>query len=180
MPMANGIICWRSMIHWSAANGQLRLTIVNQDATEATVTNFLSAGFGPLPAGNDGNLFLGRNTYSHAQDPRTFLGLIDEVQLTAGVVSDSGRLGKVPSIDNHPRISGILLDTNGVRLQWNGAASNNFIVQWVARLGEAWQNIAAFSSASSLRTFTDTNSIRLAGAAGFYRILLHNRWLAHG
>jgi hypothetical protein len=69
--------------------------------------------------------------------------LIVEVQITAGAVSDSWRLGTVPSIDNYPRTGSVLLGTNWVSFQWAGAASNNFIVQRVARLGEASQNIAA-------------------------------------
>ena len=57
-------------------NGQLRLTIANQDGTQASATNNLPAGFLPLSAGNNGNLFIGRNTYPVNVNPETFLGLI--------------------------------------------------------------------------------------------------------
>ena len=55
----------------SGGNGQLRLTIVNQDGSEASATNNLPAGFLPLPAADNGNLFLGRYTYPVDQSPRT-------------------------------------------------------------------------------------------------------------
>jgi hypothetical protein len=155
----------------SPPNGQMRLTLVNQAGTEVSTTNTLPTGFGPLPAGNDGNLFLGRNTYSQALDSRTFGGLMDEVQITAGVVPDSWRLGRIPSMDSHLRISRVSLGTNGVNFQWTGAAANNFVVQWVARFGDAWQDIAILASTDSSNGYLDTNTSRLTSSAGFYRIL---------
>ncbi|MGA2248171.1 MAG: GH32 C-terminal domain-containing protein [Verrucomicrobiota bacterium] len=158
----------------AGTNGQLRLTIVNQDGFEATVTNNLPAGFLPLPAGDDGNAFVGRYNYPDSADggdPRTFLGYIDEVQITAGVAPDTWRIGKVPAIDNHPRISGVSAGPNGVSFQWTGAASNEFLVQWVAQLGAAWQTIAVLPSASGIASYLDDNNARLKVPAGFYRVL---------
>jgi fructan beta-fructosidase len=155
----------------SPTNGQMRLMIVNQDGTEDSTTNTLTSGFGPLPAGNDGNLFLGRNTYSHGLDPRTFIGLMDEVQITAGVVPDWWRLGKISSVDSHLRINGVLLGTNGVSFQWTGAASNNFVIQRVAQLGDVWQAVATLPSADGVSGYVDTNASRLSRPASFYRIL---------
>ncbi len=155
----------------AGTNGQMRLTVVNQDGSQASATNQLPAGFLPLPAANNGNLFLGRNTYPVSVNPQTFLGFIDEVQITAGVVPDTWRIGKVPAIDNHPKIKGASVGTNGVSFQWTGTATNNFIVQWVARLGAAWQTITTFPSANGGASYTDTNSTRLNTATGFYRVL---------
>jgi hypothetical protein len=153
------------------AHGQLRLTAVNQDGAQASATNNLPAGFLPLPAGDNGNLFLGRNTYPVSANPETFLGCLDEVQITAGVVPDTGRIGRIPAIDNHIQIKGVSAGTNRVSFQWTGAATNNFIVQWVSQLGNPWQNIATVPSASGADSFVDTNAIRLRAANGFYRIL---------
>ncbi len=152
-------------------SGQMRLTIANQDGSQASATNNLPAGFLPLPAANNGNLFLGRYTFPLNQTPRTFLGFIDEVQITAGAVPDNWRIGKIPAIDNYPLISGVLAETNSVSFQWSGAAATNFIVQWVAQLGDVWQGIATLPSASGLGAYTDTNASRVTGPAGFYRIL---------
>ena len=83
-------------------NGQLRVTIANADGSLATATNNLPAGFLPLPATDNGNLFLGRNTYAVAMNPQTFRGFIDEVQITAGVVPDAWRLGNTVLVANLP------------------------------------------------------------------------------
>jgi fructan beta-fructosidase len=158
----------------SGTNGQMRLTIANPDGSQASATNNLPAGFLPLPAGDEGNAFVGRYNYPDAADggdPRTFLGFIDEMQITAGVVPDSWRIGKVPSIDNHPQITGVWAGTNEVSFQWNGATPNNYLVQWVPQLGNVWQTIATLSSANSPASFVDTNANRLKAMAGFYRIL---------
>jgi hypothetical protein len=155
----------------SGTNGQLRLTIVNKDGSQASATNNLPAGFVPLPTVNNGNFFLGRNTYPVSVSPETFLGFIDEVQITAGVVPDTWRIGRVPAIDNYPQIKGVLAGTNGVSFQWTGAAANNFLVQWVSQPGAVWQTIATLPSAYTAASFIDTNTTRLASSTGFYRIL---------
>jgi fructan beta-fructosidase len=152
----------------SGANGQLRLTIANADGSQAGATNDLPAGFLPLPAVDNGNLFLGRNTYPVAVNPETVLGFIDEVQITAGVVPDTWRIGRVPAVDNHPQINGVSAGTNGVSFQWTGAAANSFLVQWEPQLGAVWETIATLPSANA--SFLDNNPSRLANATGYYRI----------
>jgi hypothetical protein len=153
------------------SNGQLRLTAANQDGSQTAATNNLPAGFLPLPAVNNGNFFLGRNTYPVSANPRTFLGLIDEVQITAGVMPDTWRIGRLPAVDNHPQITAVSAATNAVRFQWTGAAATNFLVQWTPQMGVVWQTIATQSSANGLNAFTDTNLTRLANPNGFYRVL---------
>jgi hypothetical protein len=99
------------------------------------------------------------------------LGEIDEVQLVAGVEPDVWRVGKIPTIDNHPQINTVLAGTNGVALQWTGAAVNQFVVQWVSQLGNTWQTIATIPSTSALSSFLDTNASRINEPTGFYRVL---------
>jgi len=152
----------------------MRVTIANQDGSQASGTNNLPAGFLPLPTGNDGNAFVGRFNYPDAVDggvPRTFLGFIDEVQVTAGIVPDNWRIGRIPSIDNFPLISSILVGANGVSFQWTGAAANNFLVQWVPQLGVVWQTISTMPSINGMNSFVETNASRLTNITGFYRIL---------
>jgi len=86
-------------------NGQLRITIANADGSLVSATNNLPAGFLPLPATDNGNLFLGRNTYPVAANPQTFRGFIDEVQITAGVVPDAWRIGNTVLVANLPVIA---------------------------------------------------------------------------
>jgi hypothetical protein len=149
----------------------LRLTIVNTDGSEAQATNDLPEGFLPLPAADEGNAFVGRYNYPTAADggdPRTFVGELDEVQVVSGVEPDAWRLGKIPSLDNHPQINGISAGTKGVSFQWTGAAPNYFAVQWAQQLGDTWQTIATLPGANS---FIDTNTSHLINPAGFYRIV---------
>ena len=153
-------------------NGQLRLMISNEDGSQVAATNNLPAGFLPLPAADDGNAFVGRYTYPVADDPRTFLGWIDEVQITAGVEPDVWRLGRVPAIDNHPLLTGLAAGTNGFSFQWTGAAANDVEVEWAARLGDAWQIIATLPATNGVSSFFDSNANRSNGAAGYYRIVL--------
>jgi fructan beta-fructosidase len=155
----------------SGTNGQMRLTVANQNGSQASATNNLPAGFLPLPAMNNGNLFLGRCNYPVSVKPETFLGFIDEVQITVGVVPDTWRIGRVPAVDNHPQIQGISAGANGVGFEWDGAAANEFLVQWVPQLGEVWQTIATIPSANAVTSFVDTNAARLFYANGFYRVL---------
>jgi sucrose-6-phosphate hydrolase SacC (GH32 family) len=80
----------------AASNGRLTLTIANQDGSVDT-TNVDIGDFDGLPPGNDGNLFIGRYTYSVSNGPRTFLGLINQVQITSGLLPGIKRLGALPS-----------------------------------------------------------------------------------
>jgi fructan beta-fructosidase len=155
----------------SGTYGQMRLCIVNSDGSQASATNNLPAGFLPLPAVNNGNLFLGRYTYPVSQIPRTFRGLLDEVQITAGVVPDNTRIGRVASIDDHFLFRDVLAGADGISFEWTGAASKNFLVQWVPRLGNVWLTIATLPSAGGSNMFTGTDANRLTNMAGFYRIL---------
>ena len=156
----------------SVPNGQIRLTVANQDGSQASATNNLAAGFLPLPAEDNGNLFLGRNTYSESSNPETFLGFIDEVQITAGVVPDTWRVGALPLTDRKSQIENVSAGTNGVSSQWTGAAAHNFLVQWVPQLGVEWQTIAILPSSCSVASYLDTDASRLNASTGFYRVVL--------
>jgi hypothetical protein len=155
----------------ASTNGQLRLTVVNSNGVEATTVTELLAGFGALTSSNDGNLFVGRNKYPIAQEHRTFLGLIDEVQITAGVVSNSWRLGKIPSVDNAVQFTTVTNTNGNISLNWTSGIAQSYEVQWAARLGDAWQTIATVPSAGLATSFADTNVTRLGQSSGFYRIL---------
>jgi hypothetical protein len=154
----------------SGTSGQLRLSIVNLDGTESSITNSLPAGFLPLPATDIGNMFLGRYTYPVSQTPRTFRGLIDEVRITAGVVTDGNCIGRITSTDNQLLIKDVMAGTDNVSFGWIGATSNHFLVQWVSQLGNVWQTIATMPGDGEFNRFTDINPARLTSPMGFYRI----------
>lgn len=72
--------------------------------------------------------------------------------------------------NNRPLIYGVEQRTNGFVFQWTDATSTSFLVQWVARLGDPWQNIATLPNVDGSYIFIDTNSMRLNGHGGFYRV----------
>ena len=75
--------------------GQLTLSIANEDGSTSQVVRDLPNTFLGLPTGNDGNMFIGVEDFSLATDgdPRRFNGLLDEIQLTRGLVSAGDQLG---------------------------------------------------------------------------------------
>ena len=76
-------------------NGEMALTILNEDGTIDMVTLAMSGAFSGLSNSGDGNLFVGRHTFSNAIDSRTFLGLIDEVRISNGIVSPENAIGAI-------------------------------------------------------------------------------------
>ncbi|MEM1186140.1 MAG: LamG-like jellyroll fold domain-containing protein [Planctomycetota bacterium] len=67
------------------------ITVASKDESgnEDSVTVACVAGFGPLPTGSDGNMFIGRDFFNPILEPQNFTGLIDEVQITRGVLSSA-------------------------------------------------------------------------------------------
>lgn len=78
---------------YDAGSNEMSLRVLNEDgsldSTSAILTN-------DLDVGGAGNMFIGRNTFPVGADPRTFLGLIDEVRVSDMVLSDAELLGAVP------------------------------------------------------------------------------------
>jgi hypothetical protein len=77
--------------------GQLRIAVANQDGATAINTLDLSAAFLGLPQdSNDGNMLIGTENFALPggdDGPRRFNGLIDEIQISRGLVSNTERLG---------------------------------------------------------------------------------------
>jgi hypothetical protein len=94
------------------------------------------------------------------------------VQITAGVVSNSWRLGTIPSIDTPTpiQITGMTHTGTNVWLQWTSFPGPSYEVQWNDQLGSAWQTIATVLGAGTEASFTDTDVARLSQPTGFYRI----------
>ncbi|MEL6312003.1 MAG: sulfatase-like hydrolase/transferase, partial [Pseudomonadota bacterium] len=65
------------------------ITVASKDefGNEDAITVSGLSGFGPLPAGSDGNMLVGRGLPGVAVDAPNFSGLIDEVQVTRGVLA---------------------------------------------------------------------------------------------
>ncbi len=85
-------------------SGKLQINVANQDGTTATISKDLSASFlGLPPAFNDGNFLVGAVDFNGIGvteagtigpiPPKRFHGIIDEVQISRGIVPVNQRLG---------------------------------------------------------------------------------------
>lgn len=118
---------------YDSTGNQMSLTVVNPNGTDATSTTVLPAGFSPLFSGDTGNMFLGRYNYAWnptgqeggtPDQPRNFIGEIDEVQVSQGLVtSASGQLGYVPAV-TAPYITAIAVNGGTVTITFTGSASD--------------------------------------------------------
>jgi hypothetical protein len=162
----------------SGTNGQMRLTIVNQDGSQATTTTNLPAGFLPLPAVDNGAMYVGRYFYtvtSTAPRPGTFLGFMDDVQVTEGVVTPSLRVGKVPTMVPSVaiNINRMAIVAGNVQIDFTagtGDTPGEFVVQSASSLsGAGFADLATATitqlSPGQFRAVTPVN-----GAAHFYRM----------
>ena len=156
---------------YDSLGNAITLTLVNTNGTSSTATAALPAGFSPLPLGNDGNMFIGRNTYPLGQDPRTFLGLIDEIQITSGLVtSTTGQLGFVPTITT-PHITSIAVSGGTVTIKFTGAASDSasaFTLVGSGTVNGTYSPLAATITSLGGGSFQATTAV--GGSTEFYRI----------
>jgi len=126
--------------------------------------------------GNDGQLYMPVTiTPVAGQGPLSLTVSRSSVQLVslalynlanlwpAGALAGSAQPAAQPSIRAVGQVA------NGISFQWSGTAPNDFLVQWAAHLGDAWQTIATVSGGDS--SFIDTNADRLNGGTGFYRVV---------
>jgi hypothetical protein len=154
---------------YDATGNKLSLTIANNNNTSATSVTSLPAGYSPLFDANTGNLFIGRNRYSIGEDHRTFLGLIDEVQITSGLVTPAtGQLGYVPG---PPVITSITLSGSNVVIKFTGNpadVASAYTLVSSSTVNGTYANTAATLTSLGSGSFQAT--IAKSGASQFYRI----------
>ena len=150
-------------------NGALKLIIANRDGTADDVVSNIDGAFQGLPAGNDGNLFIGRYRYPITEDHRTFRGLISEVQVTTPSVSSTQRFGNLPA-PPIPQILSAARTGQGLSLNWNSTAWAGYDVLYATTLAGPWSVIASVSGGGATTAYQETNTTRLANPTGFYRI----------
>ena len=70
-------------------------------------------------------------------------------------------------------ITDITPNLNGIFLRWDCVRDRQYTVQWSAQLGAgSWNDIGTVATIGTSAFFTDTNTMRLAGDVGMYRIRL--------
>ena len=124
--------------------GLLTLSLADESGNVATVTRDLPAGFLGLPTGNDGNLFIGTEDFSLATDgdPRRFEGLIDEIQITRGLVSAGDQLGLLggPMLAEGDFNADGRVDNADLNLLLNNWGQTEVSAAWVNNLDGAVDN----------------------------------------
>jgi uncharacterized repeat protein (TIGR02543 family) len=109
------------------ANGQWYYAVVSYNSPTKAMTLRVRGADGMVSCkqqtlvidpyhGGNGNLFIGRNAFGNGADPRTFIGLIDEIRISNTVVPDAqliGDIGGTPSNGDNYVIARWSMDPNG-------------------------------------------------------------------
>ncbi|MDR3377230.1 MAG: LamG domain-containing protein [Verrucomicrobiae bacterium] len=158
----------------STAN-TISLSVANVDGSGTNATVALPAGYSPLSANNEGNLFIGRYRYpfvdspASQSDPRTFMGAIDEVQVSSGLVTPAtGQLGYLPV---PPSITGIMISGNTVTINFTGnaaAAASSYKLVGSPTINGTYSATGAAITSLGGGNFQAT--INKSGSAEFYRV----------
>jgi hypothetical protein len=121
---------WHYMLaQYDAGANKISLSVANLDGTGTNAMFVLPAGYSPLPGQFEGNLFVGRYRYplndGANTDPRTFIGSIDEVQVSSGLITpSSGQLGYLPGGVVVPAITSISVSGSTVTIKFTGSPSD--------------------------------------------------------
>lgn len=161
---------WHYLVaKYDATANQISLSIANSDGSGETSVKALPTGYSPLFAANTGNLFVGRNRYPIGDDHRTFQGLIDEVQITSGLVTPAaGQLGYVAG---PPVITSITVSGGTVTITFSGNpadAASAYTLVGSGTVNGTYGNLAATITSLGGGNFQAT--IPVSGSAQFYRI----------
>jgi hypothetical protein len=171
---------WHYLLaQYDATGDKLTLNIANADGSGTNSTLALPAGYGPLPSTFEGNLFVGRYRYPSTDgtqtDPRTFIGAINNVQVTSGLITPaSGQLGKVAGVVV-PQISSIsgAVSVSGTTLTIKFTGSPSDPASAFSLVGSSTVN-GTYSPVSANITSQGGGSFQAtvtpSGSAEFYRI----------
>jgi hypothetical protein len=150
----------------------ISLTVANENNTASSATTALPTGYSPLFAGNTGNMFIGRYNYPQSADPRNFNGMIDEVQVTSGLVTPAtGQLGFVPTVVA-PQITSIVVSGGTVTIKFTGSASDapsSFALVGSSAVNGTY-SVLGSAIITSLGAGNFQATIAASGSSMFYRI----------
>ena len=165
---------WHYLLaQYDANNNKITLSVANADGSGTNAATALPVGYGPLPGTFQGNLFVGRYRYplndGANTDPRTFIGSIDEVQVSSGLITPStGQLGYVAG---PPSITNISVTGNTVTIQFTGspaAAASSYSLVGSPTVNGTYSILGATVASLGGGNFQAT--IAKSGAVEFYKI----------
>ncbi|MEN1704647.1 MAG: sulfatase-like hydrolase/transferase [Planctomycetota bacterium] len=125
---------------------------VDEFGNEDSVTVSDMAGFGPLATGSDGNMLVGRGLSGLAVDAPNFGGLIDEIQVTRGVLASRDAMVLL-STDPAPPCSPEDIDGDGLITPQDIIAFINILDSALTCPGDAACAIADLDGNSTLDIF---------------------------
>ena len=163
---------WHYLLaQYDSSGNQISLSAANVDGTAARATQALPVGYSPLAAVSEGNLFIGRYRYPWTDDTRTFIGAIDEVQISEGLIRpDSGQLGFLPSVAV-PQITRIAVSGGKVTITFTAGSQDVASAFTLMGSPVATGSYSALAAAvTSLGSGAFQATIAQTGPVEFYRI----------
>jgi len=157
------------LAQYNSIANTISLSVANPDNTGTNATVVLPVGYGPLPNNFEGNLFVGRMRYPVGEDNRNFTGAIDEVQVSAGLVTPGlGQLGYLPA---PPIITSITVSGGTVTIKFTGAPAalaSSYSVVGSSTVNGTYSAVSATVTALGSGSFQAT--LATSGPTEFYRI----------
>ena len=123
------------------------------------------------PVVNGAPLTQGQSPPAQNQVFRATRYATDYAGLAGRVLTTHGTIELQP---NAPfKVTDITSEPNGIFLRWNCVRDRRYTVQWSAQLeADSWNDIGTVATIGTSAFFTDTNTTRLAGDIGMFRIRL--------
>jgi hypothetical protein len=157
------------LAQYDSIGNTISLHVANADNSGTNATVLLPVGYGPLPNYFQGNLFVGRYRYPLGDDNRNFMGAIDEIQVSAGLVTPSlGQLGYLPT---PPSITSISVKNGTVTINFAGAPAaptSSYSVVGSATVNGTYSTLSATVISLGGSNFQAT--LPTSGSTEFYRI----------
>jgi len=169
---------WHYLLaQYDSTGNKISLSVANQDGTGTNVTQTLPAGYSPLPYYDEGNLFIGRYRYpitdGNQTDPRTFIGAINDVQVSSGLVTpSSGQLGSLSETVVVPEITAISVSGGMVTITFRGSSTDSPSAFTLIGSSTVNGTFSSLSSANitSLGSGNFQATITASGSSEFYRL----------
>jgi hypothetical protein len=168
---------WHYLLaQYDSTGNKISLKVANVDGTGTNATVTLPTGYGPLPSNFEGNLFVGRYRYPLTDgantDPRTFIGSIDEMQVSSGLITPgSGQLGFLPGVIVTPQTTSIAVSGGTVTIKFTGSpadAASAFTLVGSPTVNGTYSALSAAITSLGSGNFQAT--IATSGSTEFYRI----------
>ena len=154
---------------YDSIGNTISLAINNQDGSGTNAIVALPAGYSPLSSSGIANMFIGRYRFgTPPDDPRTFIGAIDEIQVSSGLITPAiGQLGYA----GPPVITGISDSAGTVTINFTGApaaAASLYSVVSSSTVNGAYTPASAVVTSLGGGSFKAT--LAASGATEFYKV----------